>query len=323
MKRRIKELHRFLSHRQNVFGLLIIAVFVFAALAAPILAPQPDASEFSAYREVNKLKGLKPAPPGPDAILGTVATGILGIQLDVFYTLVWGARSALVFGLITTLITALFGVFIGAVSGFIGGWVNIVLMRITDAFLAFPIVVGVVVFNQLMSMVVRFSFIESYILGKTALTETPLEALLAGIDPLMLALILFSWMSYARLTNTMVLAERQADYVHAAYSIGAKPLRIITRHLLPNVVSPSIVLAARDIGGMVLTQATFTFIGLGGGSYWGELLSIGRRWVIGAGGNPLAYWWVFVPVTLALVLFGMGWNLLGDGLNDHLSPRRK
>jgi peptide/nickel transport system permease protein len=80
------------------------------------------------------------------------------------------------------------------------------------------------------------------------------------------------------------------------------------------------VLAARDVGSSVILQATITFIGLGGASPWGILLSLGRNWIIGPGGDLLAAWWVFVPVTLSIVLFGLGWNLVGDGLTEALEP---
>jgi peptide/nickel transport system permease protein len=145
---------------------------------------------------------------------------------------------------------------------------------------------------------------------------------LLSLDPVMLALIFFSWMPYARITNTTVMGIKRATYIEAAVALGASRRRIIFRHLIPNTISPVIVLATRDIGSMVLLLATFTFIGIGGRSEWGNLLAFGRNWVIGPGGNPLARWWVFLPATLALMLFGIGWNLLGDGLNDWLNPRR-
>ena len=85
--------------------------------------------------------------------------------------------------------------------------------------------------------------------------------------------------------------------------------------------APALVLAARDIGGVVLLQATFTFIGIGGDSIWGGMLSQGRDWVIGPGGSVLRYWWVFLPPTIAVMLFGIAWNMLGDGLNDALDPQ--
>jgi peptide/nickel transport system permease protein len=113
---------------------------------------------------------------------------------------------------------------------------------------------------------------------------------------------------------------RNFDYIMAAKSIGAGHARIIFRHLLPNSISPAIVLIARDIGSMVLWSATFVFIGIGGESPWGELASLGRNFVIGSFGNPLQMWWTYLPVTILLILFGICWNLLGDGLNDFLNP---
>ncbi len=147
--------------------------------------------------------------------------------------------------------------------------------------------------------------------------------MLYGLDAVMIAFILFSWMPHARIMNTMVMRIKQTEYVQAAQALGAGHATIIFRHLIPNAIAPVLVLAARDVGGMVLLQATFTFIGLGGNSLWGTLLVRGRDWVIGPGGNILTFWWVFLPATLALVLFGIGWNLIGDGLNEVLNPRTR
>ncbi len=127
--------------------------------------------------------------------------------------------------------------------------------------------------------------------------------------------------NYARLININILQLKQSDFALAARSVGANSLRIQFRHLLPNALSPAIVLLARDIGGLVLLEAAFTFIGLGGATEWGTLLVIGRDWVLGLGGNPLIYWWTYVPACLALIAFGVGWNLVGDGLTDLLNPR--
>jgi peptide/nickel transport system permease protein len=217
--------------------------------------------------------------------------------------------------LTTALLTALVGVLVGAVSAHVGGWFNNSIMRLTDAFLAFPLIAGVVIFQQLISMT-------------TPTAENPtgepnvFTLLFEELDPLVLALILFSWMPHARITNSLVMRLKQADFILASRSLGAGHFRVVFHHLIPNTVSSAVVLAARDIGGMVVLQATLTFIGVVDGSEWGALLAVGRRWIIGAGGNPLQYWWVFIPATLALVLFGVGWNLLGDGLNDWLNPRR-
>jgi peptide/nickel transport system permease protein len=288
-----------------------------------LLAPPVPEKEFSPYQTVEKLKGRFPSPPGEYAVMGTIPTGLLGKQLDVFYTLIWGTRSALKFGVLAALGTAILGVLVGAVSAFWGGWLNTVVMRITDAFLAFPIIVGVVLFQQLLSIAQNYAMIYYYDqqVGSEPAVISAVQAIFNYIDPVLLALILFSWMAYARLVNSRVFCLKDAEFIQAARAMGAGGGRIVLRHLIPNSISPAIVLAARDIGGMVLMQATLTFIGVGGGSEWGEILAIGRRWIVAPGGNPLTYWWVFVPVTLALVLFGIGWNLLGDGLNDWLDPK--
>jgi peptide/nickel transport system permease protein len=232
-------------------------------------------------------------------------------QLDVYHTLVWGTRSALRFGLMVTLTTACLGVLIGAISGYSGGAVNGLVMRITDAFLTFPALAGVWLLGQVM--------MPASPLGE----PTPLLKTLINLklSPVMLTLILFSWMPYARLINANVIQLKQTEYVQAARAVGARNVRIILRHLLPNALSPAIVLAARDVGGMVIVESAFRFVGLGGATEWGVLLVAGRDYVIGMSGNPLTYWWVFLPATLALVLFGIGWNLLGDGLNTLLNPR--
>jgi peptide/nickel transport system permease protein len=128
-------------------------------------------------------------------------------------------------------------------------------------------------------------------------------------------------MPYARLVNSIVLTLRRTDFVQAARALGGSPLWVMRRHLLPNSIAPAMVLAARDVGGVVLLQATLTFINIGGDSVWGIMLAQGRNWVIGPGGNLLTYWWVFIPPTLAVMLFGIAWNMFGDGLSDVFDPR--
>jgi peptide/nickel transport system permease protein len=226
--------------------------------------------------------------------------------------------------LTVALITASFGVVIGAASAYLGGMANNIIMRVTDAFLAFPIIVGVVFFQQFILLLIDATGNVFYSQGYAIALEGTVPALiqfLLKIDPVMLALIVFSWMIYARITNTIVMTVKQSEYVVAAQALGAGHGRIIFRHLVPNTISPSIVLMAKDIGGLVLLQAAFTFIGIGGNSEWGQLLAFGRRYVIGPGGNIFTYWWTFMPATIVIILFGVGWNLLGDGLSDWLNPR--
>jgi peptide/nickel transport system permease protein len=316
-----RSLKRFSSRWQNWFGILLVTLFILVALTAPLISPDNPKSPGPFMRVSGfSLGDREPRSPSVVPPLGTLAG-----QVDVFHALVWGTRGALVFGLEVVILAAFFGMLFGAIAGYAGGGASSIMMRITDAFLAFPIIAGVVLLNQLWSsvMVTAGGLFDSY--HNAWYVEpaiiSPIQVLLTLVNPLMLVLILFSWMPYARITNAVVATLKQAEFIQAARAIGAKPARIIWRHLLPNSVSPSIVLAARDIGSMVILQATFTFIGLDGSSTWGEMLVLGKDWVLGPGGGIFSYWWVFVPATFALVLFGIGWNLLGDGLSELLDPR--
>lgn len=292
-------------------GLAIILLFVAAALAAPRLAPADTTDASNGLRLVPVPAGRAPNPPDAAYRLGTVPYGHSNRQLDIYYTLIWGARAALVFGFSATLVVSIFGALVGAASSFLGGAAGRVILYVTDAFLAFPVIAGIVFFGQLL-------FPQS-----TAADPGLLRAglLRLGVDNVMLALVLLGWMPYARVIYADIERIRQVDFVIAAQASGSRPGRVILRHLIPNAISNVIVLATRDVSGLVLMQAAFSFLGLGGNSYWGELLMIGRSWILGTGGNPLKFWWVFLPVTAALVLFGIGWNLLGDFLNEYLNPR--
>jgi peptide/nickel transport system permease protein len=319
----MKKLIRFLKRWQNLLAVFIISLFVITALIAPLIAPANPKSLMPGFQIAGDVHTRIPQAPRPGVPLGSLPFASSQQQLDIFYTIVWGTRSALHFGFTVALFTALFGITVGAISGYLGGAPNDIIMRITDAFLAFPIIVGVVFIQQLYLLMVEASggtvilgFIDPGPAGSNTLVQ-----FFERIDPVMLAIILFSWMIYARITNALVLRIKDLEYVQAARALGAGHSRIIFRHLIPNAISPAIILFTRDIGAIVLLQAALTFIGLGGGSLWGELLVISRRWIIGPGGNLFAYWWTYIPVTLAIIFFGMGWNLLGDGLNDWLNPR--
>ncbi len=299
---------------QITVGLLMILLYLLLAALAPVLAPAEGApapplklATFSAERTAGISRRI-PLPPGPGLPLGTTAGGY-----DVAYSLVRGVGPALRFGLMTTLFTGLGGVFLGALAGYAGGVVARMILRIADAFLTFPAIAVIFIFRML--------------LGQMNVATTPLfvrqVVAFLHLDPTMLALIMFSWMPYTRLMYATVLRLAQTEFVLAARSVGARPRRIILRHLLPNALSSVIVLAARDVGGMVLLEAAFTFVGLGSGLPWGLLLVLGRDWIVGPGGNPLTYWWVFLPATLTLIGFSLGWNVLGDGLNAILHPQER
>lgn len=316
----MRHLQRFFSHWQNWISLLVILTFVGIAIAAPSIAPlKPD--DPNPFIRVGRATQGEPEPPGEKAVLGMLPFGI-----DVFTPLVWGSRDALLFGLIVTLSTAFFGVFYGATSGFVGNRLGNFMLRIADSFLAFPPIAGLVFLQQLFATTVTAMggmYFSNQWLGQVIDIQGPMTAiqfLIEHINPLMLSLIVFSWMPYARLVHSIVLTLKQTEFVQAARALGGSPFWIIRRHILRNSTGPAIVLAARDVGGVVLLQATLTFVRIGGDSVWGAMLSQGRDWVIGPGGSLFRYWWVFLPPTLAVMFFGIAWNLLGDGLNDALEP---
>jgi peptide/nickel transport system permease protein len=311
---------RFFSRWQNWIGLLLILLYVGVAISAPSLSPNNPKNP-GPFLQVGKVTRGEPQPPNEKAPLGMLPFGV-----DVYHALVWGARDALLFGLVVTISTAFFGVLYGAVSGFAGNRLGSLMLRVADSFLAFPPIAGVVLLQQL--YVTSITAVGGHLLptgeifsfSNKPLTVTLIQSLLERFNPLMLTLIVFSWMPYARLVHAIVLTLKQTEFVQAVRALGGSPAWIIRKHLLPNSIGPAIVLAARDVGGVVLLQATLTFIGIGGGSVWGEMLSQGRNWVIGPGGNLFRYWWVFIPPTLAVMLFGVAWNMFGDSLNDVLEP---
>lgn len=329
----MRRLRHFFAIRLNWVALTIVGLFVAVALAAPWLAPPNDPTQPTPYRYVEGVTQVPPLPPGPGLPLGTVAylmdtpDGRELLHFDIYHSLIWGTRAVLRFGLLTALVAALLGTLVGAISGYVGGMVHFVLMRITDAFLAFPVIAGVWLFQVLMQTTNLMLFdYNSLTPIKIPATFFQQLVLALGLDPVMLTLILFSWMSYARLINTNITSLKQAEYVKAARVMGQRPLRIILHHILPNTIAPAIVLLARDVGGMVVLQTTFAFIGVSGTvnssaiPEWSRVLMMGRNWIIGQGGNPFIYWWLYLPVTISLILFGIGWNLLGDGLNLTLNP---
>ncbi len=319
----MRSLHYFFSRWQNWLGLVIVLAFTFVALAAPVLSP-PNDTTLGAFKKVGRSTDSTPHPPSDIAPLGTLPG-----QLDVYHALIWGTREALQFGVLVALGAFIFGVLFGAISGYAGGIVNSIMMRITDAFLTFPALAAVVFLQQMVAVTIEsmggtYWFNNDYRgrLIDFQFTPPPFAVFLMKVDPILISLILFSWMPIARIVNTMVITLKNTEFIQAARALGGSSTYIVRRHIIPNSIGPAIVLAARDVGSSVILQATITFIGLGGQSAWGMLLSLGRNWVIGPGGSLLATWWVFAPATIAIVLFGVGWNLLGDGLSEMLDPKR-
>jgi peptide/nickel transport system permease protein len=140
----------------------------------------------------------------------------------------------------------------------------------------------------------------------------------------MYALIVLGWMGYARLIRSDIIRIRELEYVQAARAAGAGGLRILLRHIIPNAIWPVVVQASMNMGSIVITAAALSFLGVGanmGYADWGQLISYGRNYIIGLSGDPLAYWYVVIYPSVAITLFCLSWNLVGDAMRDILDPR--
>ncbi|MBI5954205.1 MAG: ABC transporter permease [Chloroflexi bacterium] len=318
----MRYLYRFFSRWQNWLAVILLLGYFILAITAPIISPEnpKDPGAFPHITE-GAVKNRPPMPPNEKAPLGTLPKDV-----DVLHPLVWGARDALKFGLIIAVSASILGTIYGAVAAFIGSKWGGLMMSIADTFLAIPTIACLVLLQQLLATTITAMggmYLHSETIGWQIYVVgpmTPIRWLLEHINPLMLTLIILSWMPFARLVYSNVILLMQTQFILAARMVGGSPLWIIRKHIIPNSFAPVLVLAARDVGGIVLLQATFTFINMGGDSIWGEMLAQGRNWVIGPGGNLLTYWWVYLPPTLAIMAFGIAWTMFGDGLVDALDP---
>lgn len=272
--------------RLAVLGLLLVLLYLVVALAAPWIAPlqegQRDPYDVPLDFSEQKL------PPSAAHPFGTGESGV-----DIFQGVVWGSRISMVMGLAVTAFGAVVGTLLGGLAGYFGGRFDELVMRITDVFLAMPLLVvamGVAV------------------------------ALGPGLTNIGLALALVWWPSYTRLVRGQVLSLREQPFVEAARATGAGHGRIVVRHVIPNALSPVLVQATLDIGTVILVSSALSFIGFGPGgpgfAEWGNLVSRGQSFM-------LEGWWGVTFPGLAIFGFALGFNLFGDGLRDLLDPRMR
>ena len=319
---RSKAMKRFRRNPLALTGATIVLAFVLVALFAPVLAGVNrnclrdlglSASTQYDYRNPAKPAfwramfaapescyltprvGFAPVPrPAGESgtLLGTTSGGY-----DIFYGLVWGTRTSFRIGLLVVGISLLLGVIIGSVSAYFGGWVDNVLMRFTDIVLSVPALVLALVIVM--------------VLGKS-------------ITNIMIAIAIVSWPNYARVLRGDILRVKEQDYIQSARALGRRGFGIISKHILPNSIGPLLVVASLDIGAIVLTAAALSFLGLGtdpGYADWGQMISFARDWILGPPGEPFRFFYVSFWPGLIIVLFVLGWNLLGDAFRDVLDPR--
>ena len=266
-----------LRHPLTLFGLVVVVLLVSSALLAPLLASRlsPYAQDLTARLQ----------PPGPGRWFGTDELG-----RDILARTVYGARATLVIVMLVGVIVVPVGLVVGTLSGYAGGFLDAVLMRITDIFLAFP------------SLVLALAFA---------------AALGPGIVNAVIAIALTAWPPYARLARAETISIVRTDYIAAVVLQGASVPRILLRHVIPLCLSSVIIRLTLDMAGIILTAAGLGFLGLGAQPpvpEWGAMVAAGRSVV-------LDQWWVSTIPGLAIFAVSLAFNLLGDGLRDMLDVR--
>jgi len=272
--------HRLLRNRMALAGLIFIGLLFFCFITADFLPPY-------SYRAAD-YDNTRIAPRS-DHIFGTDKMG-----RDIFSRVWWGTRVSLTVAVVGSLTSLIIGVTYGSISGYLGGQVDNLMMRFVDVMYGFPTLLFVILI-----MVVL-----------------PSETAIQGMINIFIALGVVSWMGMARLIRGQYLSLRETEYVLAARMVGAGPARIISRHLLPNSLGPAIVSLTLNIPGLILTEATLSFIGLGVPPpypSWGQMLNEGWR---GLRASPHLTIFPGLAITLTMLAF----NFLGDGLRDALDP---
>jgi peptide/nickel transport system permease protein len=260
-------------------GLGIIVVLVLIAVFAPLIAPHPGDAGNVTHPTETLLK------PGGGHLLGTDQLG-----RDVLTRVLYGARTSLLIVVVVLAISAAIGVPLGIIAGATGGWVDDVIMRITDVFLAFPALLLALALATVLS---------------------------PSAEHAALAIAVTWWPWYARLARGSALAIAQRGYVEAARALGVPRWKVLARHVLPNALPPTVVQLSLDAAGIMLTAAALSFLGLGAQDptpEWGLMVNQGQ-------GLLETNWWVAIVPGVAIVLAAVGFNLLGDGLRTLLDPK--
>jgi peptide/nickel transport system permease protein len=306
----------------SVAGVILISIFFIIAILAPVLAPpvalRPNEDVTFMISQIPR-DGFSEIPRAPmsawtsrppkelpfwyQALTGQSKwvhlMGTASGQWDIWYGMVWGTRVAIIIGVAITMATVTIGMIVGSISAYYGGTVDMIMQRITEVFMAFPFLLAALVLAAVLSSTG----------GK-------------GILPATIALTTFGWMGYARLIRGDILSTKERDYVLAARTIGVRDGGILVRHIIPNAVYPTLVVASLEVGSYVLSFAALSFLGVGtepGYPDWGQIISFARQWIA----NLADYWWIVTYPAFALVFFGLGWNLVGDGIRDVMDPRLK
>lgn len=322
LKSRVLELAEFINRerrvtfywlRRNILslvGAVIVIFFVLIALLAPILAsPIPGEDPYICpYDGPANREWVTPAPVFPSSghLLGTLD------GYDIYYGCVWGTRTAFRIGLLAISIELVIGLFVGCIAGYFGGFIDELLMRLTDIFFAIP--------GILLAMIVTVALPDVWSFNLSFLT---LSVGLSIPDKLAIALAIVGWPLYTRLIRGEIIRVKNEDYVEAAKAIGCSSVRIMIKHILPNVIYPVLIMAFLGIGWITLSATTLSFLGFGpatGYADWGTIISSSRRFLFWTLDEPFRYMFTFLYPTLFLSAFILGWSLVGDALRNVMDP---
>lgn len=277
---KLGQLYRqWLAFRKNpaaVVGLVIVLALLLLAAFAPLIAPHDPLAQTLDQRLL---------APSAKHLFGTDALG-----RDIFSRVVYGTRVTLVIVMLVVITVGPLGLLIGCAAGYFGGWVDTVLMRITDVFLAFP------------RLVLALAFV---------------AALGPGLENAVIAIAFTAWPPYARVARAETMIIRNADYISAMRLQGASQMRIVLKHVVPMCVPSLIVRTTYDMAGIIIIAAGLGFLGLGAQPpipEWGAMISTGREQIFDQ-------WWVATFPGIAICVVALGFNLLGDGLRDVLDAR--
>ena len=285
IKPRIKNfresLYLLARNKLSLMALIILILLALSAIFAPAIIPYPEDLADAAHTEI------KLSPPSAEHLMGTDELG-----RDIFSRVVYGARVSLSAALAAVGLALLIGIPLGAIAGSFGGWVDNVIMRITDVFLSFP--------PLLLSIAI-------------------VAVMGSSLNNAIFAISLSWWPWYTRLIRGQAISVKERKFVQAAETIGTSRIKIIFKHIIPNCISPVIVQASMDIGGVILTIAGLSFLGLGAQlptPEWGLMISMGRRFF------PDSWWYCIFP-GIAIFITVLCFNLLGDAIREILDPKTR
>lgn len=285
LKPRIKSLRESLyliaRNKLSLTALIILVLLIVGALLAPYIIPYPEDLADATHTQI-KLQA-----PSLEHLMGTDELG-----RDIFSRVVYGARVSLSAALAAVGLSLVIGIPLGAIAGSFGGWVDNLIMRITDVFLSFPPLLLAIAMVAVMG---------------------------SSLNNAILAIALSWWPWYTRLIRGQAISVKERKFVQAAETIGTGRMKIIFKHIIPNCISPVIVQASMDIGGVILTVASLSFLGLGAQlptPEWGLMISMGRRFF------PDSWWYCIFP-GLAIFVTVLCFNLLGDAIREILDPKAR